>query len=60
MVDLCADLALEAAATSVEEGLTFADSIIYAVAKRHGALLWTQDAHFAGKSGVRYRAKGRE
>ena len=57
VVDLDADLAMEAAAVGLEEGLAFADSVIYTVAKRHHATLWTQDPHFIGKSGVQYRAK---
>lgn len=57
VVDLDADLAIEAAAIGHEEGLAFADSVIYAIAKRHGATLWTQDAHFRGKPGVRFKSK---
>lgn len=57
VVDLDADLAVEAASVGLEEGLAFADSVIYATAKRQGAVLWTQDRHFEGKPGVRYRAK---
>lgn len=51
------DLALEAAMTGHEERLALADSIIYATAQKHGAVLWTQDAHFAQKAGVRSQAK---
>lgn len=57
VVDLDADLAIEAAAVGIEEGLAFADSIIFAISKRHAATLWTQDQHFAEKPGVRYAAK---
>jgi len=57
VVDLDADLAIEAASVGLEEGLAFADSVIYAIARKHGATLWTQDAHFLGKPQVRYRAK---
>jgi predicted nucleic acid-binding protein len=57
IVDLDADLAMEAASVGLEEGLAFADSVIFTVAKKHQATLWTQDAHFKGKVGVRYRAK---
>lgn len=59
VVDLDSDLALEAAVIGHEEKLAFADSIIYAVAKRKSATVWTQDEHFSGKTNVRYRAKGR-
>lgn len=58
VVDLDDELALEAAAVGVEERLALADSIIYATAQKHDAVLWTQDAHFTEKPGVRYRAKG--
>ena len=57
VVDLDADLAMEAASVGLEEGLAFADSVIYTIAKKHQATLWTQDAHFVGKPGVRYRPK---
>ncbi len=46
-------LALDAATN----GLPMADSLIYATAQRHAAVLWTQDAHFEGLPGVRYFAK---
>jgi len=46
-------LALDAAT----RGLPLADSLIYATAQRHGAELWTQDAHFEGLAGVRYFRK---
>lgn len=57
VVDLTPEVALEAAAVGIEEGLAFADSVIYAVAKRSGAILWTQDVHVAGKPGVQFAAK---
>jgi len=50
-------LALKAAATSLELKLPMADSIIYATARKHDALLWTQDVDFQGLSGVRYYPK---
>ena len=58
VVDLDANLAMEAASVGLEEGLAFADSVIYMVAKKHNATLWTQDAHFDGKLVVQYQAKG--
>jgi predicted nucleic acid-binding protein len=58
-VNLDSDLALEAAVIGHEEKLAFADSVIYAVAKRHNATVWTQDAHFSGRANVRFKAKGR-
>jgi predicted nucleic acid-binding protein len=57
VVDLDADLAMEAASVGLEEGLAFADSVIYTIARKHHATLWTQDSHFAGKEGVRFRPK---
>jgi predicted nucleic acid-binding protein len=53
IVDVDGSLALEAASL----GLPLADSLIYAVARRHKALLWTQDQHFDGLADVRYFAK---
>ena len=53
LIELDEGLALEAAKLD----LPLADSLIYATARRHGALLWTQDAHFEGLEGVRYFAK---
>lgn len=57
VVGLDASLALEAAKLGLEENLAFADSIVLAVARQAGATLWTQDAHFAGKPGVEFKAK---
>ncbi len=59
VVDLDGNLAIEAAAIGNEEGLALADSVIYAIAKLHGATLWTQDEHFAGKPGVRFKPKAK-
>lgn len=53
-VALDAALALEAARSGLETGLPCADSIIYATARRHGAEVWTHDAHFRGLPGVRF------
>jgi predicted nucleic acid-binding protein len=58
VVDLDSELALEAAVLGIQEKLAFADSIIYTVALRNSAQIWTQDAHFEGKSNVRYKPKG--
>jgi len=51
------DLAMEAAAIGLEEVLAFADSVIFTVAKKHHAVIWTQNSHFANKAGVRFKAK---
>ena len=57
VIDLDADLAIEAAALGHEEGLALADSIIYTISQRTSATLWTQDAHFSEKPGVQYIEK---
>lgn len=56
VVALDATLALEAARLGPATGLPCADSIIYATARRHGAELWTHDAHFRELPGVRFIA----
>lgn len=53
IIELDATLALEAAKLP----LPMADSIIYATALHHDAVLWTQDAHFEGIQGARYFRK---
>jgi len=57
VVELSAELALEAASLSIETGLAMADSIILATARSQTATLWTQDAHFEGMDGVEFRTK---
>lgn len=54
VVGLDTTLVLSAAKTSIELGLPMADSIILATARVHLAMLWTQDADFAGIEGVQY------
>jgi predicted nucleic acid-binding protein len=53
VVDIDLRLALDAAVL----GRPMADSLIYATARRHAAVLWTQNAQFEGLPGVRYFAK---
>ncbi|WP_417908880.1 type II toxin-antitoxin system VapC family toxin [Candidatus Electronema sp. PJ] len=50
-------IALSAADFSAEHSLSFADSIIYATARFHNALLITSDAHFEGLPGVKFFRK---
>jgi predicted nucleic acid-binding protein len=57
VVDLTAEIAIEAARLSLDTGLAMADSVILATARSRGAVLWTQDAHFAGLDDVEYRPK---
>ena len=54
VVDLDATLALSAARLSAQEGLPLADSIMLATARAFSATLWTQDADFKGREGVRF------
>ena len=56
VIDIGLNLALSAAAN----GLPMADSLIYATAQAHNAILWTQDQHFDGLPGVNYLPKGSE
>ncbi len=53
VVPVDATLALDAA----RYPLPLADSLIYATAKRLGAIVWTQDDDFNGLPGVQYFAK---
>jgi predicted nucleic acid-binding protein len=58
VVDLDMDLALSAARLSIELKLPMADSVMLATARHHGAILWTQDAHFDAIQGVQYIKAG--
>jgi len=57
VVDLDADLALEAARLGIELKLPLADGVILATARLHEATVWTQDEDFEGLDRVRYFAK---
>jgi predicted nucleic acid-binding protein len=54
VVDLDPSIAISAARSSTQNGMPMADSIMLATARNHKAILWTQDAHFAGLTDVRY------
>jgi len=54
VVPLDASISLSAARLSLDMQLPMADSIILATARRHRAVLWTQDADFRGLDGVRF------
>jgi len=54
VVDLDADLAMQAASLGLLHKLPLADSVMLATAQAHSATLWTQDADFDGIDGVRY------
>jgi predicted nucleic acid-binding protein len=51
-----ADLTITLAAAAHTE-LAMADSLIYATAQHHSALVWTQDAHFQKLPGVKFFPK---
>ncbi|HNY18078.1 MAG TPA: type II toxin-antitoxin system VapC family toxin [Treponemataceae bacterium] len=57
VIELDSDLAIYAAKIGKEHQLALVDSIIYAVAKRHNATLWTQDKHFKDLDNVKYFEK---
>jgi predicted nucleic acid-binding protein len=57
VVDLDRVTALEAARLSLLHRLPMADSVVLATARRHDAMLWTQDSDFEGLDGVRYIAR---
>lgn len=57
VVDLDGELALAAAVVGAEHKLPPADSIIYATARRLGAVVWTQDEDFEGLPNARYFRK---
>lgn len=57
VIELDVSLALSAAKLSCELKLPMADSIILATTRMHNAVLWTQDADFAGLQDIRYFPK---
>jgi predicted nucleic acid-binding protein len=59
VVDLDASLALFAGQLGHELKLPLADSVILATARRHCAVLWTQDSDFRDLPPVKYRPKRR-
>lgn len=54
VIPLDASLALEAADFSLKLGLSMADEIVYATAKKEGAKLVTSDEHFKGFEDVEF------
>jgi len=48
-------VALSAARISIDHKLPMADSVMLATAKLNQATLWTQDSHFEGMAGVKYK-----
>jgi predicted nucleic acid-binding protein len=57
VVDLDTSTALLAAELSRDHGLSFADAVIYASARKHKIDLVTSDDHFEGLPGVTYFPK---
>lgn len=57
IIDLDRQIAIHAAQISNELKLAMADSIILATARAYDATLWTQDEHFRGIEGVKYKEK---
>jgi predicted nucleic acid-binding protein len=57
VAELTSPIALQAAKISTELKMAMADSIILATARAYEATLWTQDADFAGITGVKYIKK---
>ncbi|MFC1796282.1 type II toxin-antitoxin system VapC family toxin [Pseudomonadota bacterium] len=53
-VPLDGSLALDAAVFGLEFNLPLADSIVYATAKKFGAVVWTQDSDFKNLPAVEY------
>lgn len=50
-------IALQAAKLCIEKKLPMADSLIYATAIQHNAILWTQDNDFKGLKDVKFIKK---
>lgn len=57
VIPLDSSLAINAAQFGVDLKLPLADSIIYAAAKKYGAVIWTQDIDFKSLDGVKYFPK---
>jgi predicted nucleic acid-binding protein len=55
VVEVTEAIALRAALISLKHRLPMADSLILSTARSRGAVLWTQDDHFANLPGVEYR-----
>ena len=57
VVDLTANIAMNAAKLSLQHNLPMADSIILATAQAHRCVIWTQDSDFQNIEGVKYFSK---
>jgi len=59
VIPLNGELAINAACVGIEFKLPLADSIIYAIARKYEAVVWTQDSDFEGLDGVKFCPKAR-
>jgi predicted nucleic acid-binding protein len=57
IIDVTESISILAARLSIDLKIPMADSIIYATAKMHDAILWTQDSDFRNLEGVKYFKK---
>ncbi|MCH8552919.1 MAG: type II toxin-antitoxin system VapC family toxin [Natronospirillum sp.] len=57
VIPLGSELAMNAARLGLQHKLPLADSIIFATARQHAAVIWTQDNDFQGLPDVRYVSK---
>lgn len=57
VVDIDSEIALMAGKISLEYKLPLADSMIYATAKKHDSILWTQDSDFKNLENVQFIEK---
>jgi toxin FitB len=57
VIEVTANISIQAAKLSHDLKIPMADSIIYATAIRNNAILWTQDSDFRGLEGVNYFGK---
>ena len=54
IIDLNANIAMDASKLSLQHDLPMADSIILATARAYDCVIWTQDSDFQHISGVNY------
>ena len=54
IIDLNANLAMDASKLSLKHNLRMADSIILATARAHNCVIWTQDSDFQDIENVNY------
>lgn len=57
VIDITISISLSAAKISIQYKLPMADSIIFATAKKHRCIIWTQDAHFEDLPNVKFFPK---